>query len=98
MIAGGVGLCGASAYLIYQGLKIYRNPEDKTKADYSARIQQNHSQGTIYLAAAGVGVAVAAVLLGLGIRNKVEFKNHKKMLEMQSGLLNNGNLGLALNF
>ncbi len=99
MIAGGVGLMGAAGYLTYQGVKIYKSlPDNPASSTYAVELDRNHRQGTIYLVAAGVGYAAGAVLIGLGARNKVEFKNRKKMLEIQSGILDNGNLGLALNF
>lgn len=99
MIAGGIGLMGAAGYLTYQGVKIYRTlPDNPASATYDVELDRNKRQGTIYLVAAGVGYAAGAVLIALGARNKIDFKRRKKMLELQSGILDNGNLGLALNF
>lgn len=97
MIAGGFGLLGVSGYLFYQGAKIY-GFVDKGSSDPSGDLQRNNKIGTIYYACGGIAVAVGAVLIGLGARNKVEFKTRKKMLELQSGFLDDGKLGLALNF
>lgn len=98
MIAGGVGLFGAAGYLLYQGIKTYNAKAEPHSVDPSGDEWRNRKQGTIYYAVTGVAMAGGAVLIGLGARNKVDFKTRKKMLEMQSGILDNGSLGLALNF
>lgn len=97
MIAGGVGLMGAAGYLFYQGAKVY-GYVDNTSKDPEGDKQRNNKIGTIYYACGGIAVALGAVLIGLGARNKVEFKARKRMLEVQSGFLDDGKLGLALNF
>ncbi len=97
MIAGGVGLLGVSGYLFYQGAKVY-GYVDKNSTDKEGDLQRNNKIGTIYYACGGIAAAAGAVLIGLGARNKVEFKMRKRMLELQSGILDNGKLGLALNF
>ncbi|MCX6197865.1 MAG: hypothetical protein NTY88_01410 [Bacteroidetes bacterium] len=97
MIAGGVGLFGVSGYLFYQGAKVYGYVYKKS-TDKDGDLQRNNKIGTIYYACGGIAVAVGAVLIGLGARNKVEFKMRKRMLEVQSGFLDDGKLGLALNF
>lgn len=100
MIAGGVGLCAAGSYLIWQGTKVYQSVPASTPgtALYAEEKQRNERQGIIYLAAGGVGIAGGIVLTAFGAKNKVEFKNRKKMMEMQGGILDNGSLGLALKF
>lgn len=90
MIAGGVGLCAAGSFLIYQGSTIYPSK--------TGSISKNHRQGSIYYAAGGIAVAGGIVLVALGARNKVDFKMQKKWIEFQSGILDNGHLGIALNF
>lgn len=97
MIAGGVGLCGAGAYLIYQGVTVY-NAKITPGPNAADDQQRNHRQGTIYLAAGGVAIAGGVVLTALGARNKVEFKQRKRHLQLETGMLPNGNLGLALTF
>lgn len=95
MIAGGIGLCGAGGYLMYQGFKVYNtavlnnDPKD---------INRNHKQGTAYIIAGGVAIAGGIILTAFGARNKHEFMMRKKMMSLESGLLDNGNIGLALNF
>lgn len=105
MLAGGIGLCGIGGYLIYQGNKIYTtvpqlptNPTPEQLATQQGEIDRNHRQGTIYYAVGGVAIAGGIVLVAIGAKNKVEFKQRKRMLELQSGILDNGHLGLALNF
>lgn len=100
MIAAGVGLSGAGAYLIYNGHKVYTTPIDTklTPGQQEESERQNHKQGTIYMAVGGVCIAGGLVLTALGAKNKVEFKKLKKRMTLQSGLLDNGNLGLALTF
>lgn len=98
MIAAGVGLTGVGGYLIYQGNKIYNSkaaPGSSTPAQDESR---NKRQGTIYLAAGGAAIAGGIVLAAFGIRNKVEFKHRKKMMSIQGGLLDNGQLGALLTF
>ncbi len=100
MIAGGVGLCGAGSYLIWQGTKILNTIPAAVPgtALYEDEKKRNQRQGIIYLAAGGVGIAGGIILTAFGAKNKVEFKQRKRIMEMQGGLLDNGRLGLALNF
>ncbi len=98
MIAAGVGLCGIGGYLIYQGNKVYTTDPGPTAIDRSGEIDRNHKQGIIYYAAGGVGIAAGIILTALGARNKVDFKQRKKMMTFQSGLLDNGHLGAMLTF
>jgi len=93
MIAGGVGLCGIGGYLIYQGHSVYT-----TKSAVAGENERNRKQGTIYYVASGVGIAGGIILTALGAKNKVEFKQRKRLMEMQSGILDNGRIGVALNF
>ena len=90
MIAAGVGLSGIGGYLVYQGYKV--------KSTVAGEEERNRKQRTIYYVAAGVGIAGGIILTAIGAKNKVEFKQRKRLLEMESGLLDNGRLGLALNF
>lgn len=100
MIAGGIGLCGIGSYLFYQGHSVYTTvpAPNSISIDKEGEIIRNHKQGTIYYAAAGVSIAAGIVLTALGAKNKVEFKQRKRLMEMQAGILDNGSLGLALNF
>ena len=98
MIAGGIGLCAAGSYLIYQGNKVYTTGPSTNSTNPAEEINRNHKQGTIYYVAGGVGIAAGIILTAFGARNKVDFKTRKKMMEFESGILNNGNLGVALNF
>ncbi len=100
MIAGGVGLCVAGGYLIYQGIKVYTTTPDASLSatQQKSEIDRNHRQGIIYLSAAGVGIAAGIILSAFGAKNKINFKNRKKAMELQSGILESGNLGLALRF
>jgi hypothetical protein len=100
MLAGGIGLCGVGGFLIYQGNKVYTTPVEGalTNPNYDAQLQQNHRQGTIYMAVGGVAIAGGLVLTAFGIKNKVEFKQRKKLLTAQIGLLDSGNIGLAMGF
>ena len=97
MIAGGIGLCGAGAYLMYEGNKVYTT-KSTSKTDADGENARNRTQGTIYYAAAGVGLAAGIILTAFGARNKVEFKQRKKMMELQSGILDNSHLGAMLTF
>ena len=96
MIAGGVGLVGVGSFFIYEGVKVYNTPA--TGPNSPSSVAQNHSQGTAYLAAAGVSYIGAAVLIALGVRNKLDFKRRKKRMELESGLLQDGNMGAMLTF
>lgn len=108
LIAAGVGLCGAGGYLVYNGYKVYNNPIDPTwstgQKEESER--QNKKQGTIYMAVGGVCIAGGILCTAFGAKSKVEFKRMKKYMQQQSqtkavlqgGLLDSGNLGLALTF
>jgi hypothetical protein len=100
MIAAGVGLCGIGGYLFYQGNKVYTTVPagNLPQATADAETARNHKQGIIYYAAAGVGVAAGVVLVAIGARNKVEFKQRKRMMSVQSGILDNGRLGAMLTF
>ncbi len=98
MIAGGVGLFGAGGYLLYQGITVYRTRDNSGKQSAQSQNDQNKKQGTIYLAAAGVGFAAGIVLTAFGARNKVEFKRRKKEMAMDIGILQSGQLGLAMTF
>jgi hypothetical protein len=98
MIAGGVGLCAIGGYLLYQGNKVYTSSVSPSSPTSAEDISRNHKQGTIYYAAGGVSIAAGIILTAFGARNKVDFKTRKKMMELQSGILDNGNIGLALNF
>jgi len=98
MIAAGVGLCGVGSFLIYEGNKTYTSSIAPTSTTPTDDLQRNHRQGTIYYAAGGIAIAGGIVLVALGAKNKVDFKLRKKMMEMQAGLLDNGNLGATLTF
>lgn len=98
MIAGGVGLCAAGGYLLYQGISVYRTRVDGSTPAGLSQNEQNKKQGTIYLAAAGVGIAGGIVLTAFGARNKVEFKRRKNAMNADLGILPNGQIGFALNF
>ena len=98
MITGGVGLCAVGSYLIYQGNKVYTTRVSSSSPTWAEDVKRNHKQGTIYYVAGGVGIAAGIVLTAFGARNKVDFKTRKKMMELQSGILDNGHIGLALNF
>ncbi len=98
MIAGGIGLTGVGSYLIYQGYKVYTTKPVPNSSTYNSDLERNHKQGTIYLAAGGVAIVGGIVLTALGARNKVEFKNRKRKLQLDTGMLQSGQLGLALGF
>jgi hypothetical protein len=99
MIAAGVGLCAAGGYLIYQGVSVYRTiPSNIGTPSGDAQRAQNKKQGTIYLAAAGVGIAGGIILTAFGANNKIEFKRRKKRMEAEVGILSNGQFGIALGF
>lgn len=99
MIAGGVGLCAAGGYLLYQGITVYRDiPQNIGTPAGDTQREQNKKQGTIYLVAAGVGIAGGIVLTAFGARNKVDFKRRKKAMEANLEFFPKGQLGLALNF
>ena len=95
MIGGGIGMMGASGFLIYQGYKVYN---DRGPTPNAATTQRNKRQGTIYLAAGGVAALGGVILVALGASNKVTFKRKQKLMSLQSGLLDSGRLGLALYF
>lgn len=98
MIGGGVGLLGAGSFLIYEGYKTYGTPAAPASPDPAADVNRNHRQGTAYFAAGGIAYVAGAVLIGLGIKNKIEFKHRKKRMELESGWLPDGNMGAMLNF
>ena len=98
MIAGGVGLAGAGSFLVYEGVKTYNTPAAPLSTDPTGDVQRNHRQGTAYIAAGTVAYIGSAVLIALGAKNKIEFKRRLKLMSLQSGLLDNGNLGAMLTF
>ena len=98
MIAGGVGLVGAGSFLIYEGVKTYRTPAAPSSTDPTGDLTRNHNQGTAYIAGGAVAYVGAAVLIALGAKNKIEFKRRKKLMSLESGLLDNGNMGAMLTF
>ena len=99
MIAGGIGLCGIGSYLCYQGFSVYTTRSTSTIPSVKKSDEQtNHKQGTIYYVAGGIGIAAGIILTAFGAKNKVEFKQRKRLMEMQAGVLDNGSLGIALNF
>lgn len=98
MIAGGVGLCGAGAYLIYYGVKVYSTKAAAGSQYPDQEVSRNKRQGTIYLAAGGIAIGTGIILTAFGARNKVDFKARKRMMELESGLLDSGNLGAVLTF
>jgi hypothetical protein len=98
MIAGGVGLAGAGSFLIYEGVQTYNTPAAPSSTNPSADVMRNHNQGTAYIIAGSVSFIGSAVLIALGAKNKVEFKRRRKLMSLQTGLLDSGNLGLALSF
>jgi len=98
MIAGGVGLVGAGSFLIYEGVKTYNTPAAPLSTDPTGDVQRNHQQGTAYIAAGAIGYVGAAVLIALGAKNKIEFKRRLKIMSLQGGLTDNGNIGVMLTF
>ena len=98
MIAGGVGLAGAGSFLIYEGVKIYSTPAAPLSTDPAGDVDRNHKQGTAYIAAGGFAFIGSAVLIALGAKNKIEFKQRKKLMSLQTGLLDNGRTGVMLAF
>ena len=98
MIGSGVGLTGVGTFLVYEGAKIYQTPAAPASTDPAGDVQRNHNQGTAYIAGGTSAYVGAAVLIGLGVRNKLDFKRRKKMMSLEGGLLQDGNLGAMLNF
>ena len=98
MIAGGVGLAGAGSFLIYEGVQTYNTPAAPSSTNPSSDVMRNHNQGTAYIIAGSVSFIGSAVLIALGAKNKVEFKRRRKLMSLQTGLLDSGNMGLALSF
>ena len=98
MIAGGVGLAGAGSFLVYEGVKTYNTPAAPLSTDPTGDVQRNHRQGTAYIAAGTVAYIGSAVLIALGAKNKIEFKHRLRLMSLQSGLLDNGNMGAMLTF
>jgi hypothetical protein len=94
MIAGGVGLLAAGSYLIVEGVITYNSPIGTS----GSTIAQNHSQGAGYIAGGVIGIAAGIVMGAFGIKKKLEFKKRFKRMQLQSGLLDNGNLGAMLTF
>ena len=98
MIGGGIGLAGAGIFLIYEGVTTYKTPAAPQSTDPAGDVQRNHNQGTAYIAAGSAALIGSAVLLALGSKNKIEFKQRKKLMSLQTGLLDNGKMGAMLNF
>lgn len=98
MIAGGVGLTGVGGYLIYQGVKVYNSQVAPNTPTAAEDLQRNHRQGVIYMAAGGVSIAGGIILTAFGAKNKIEFKHRKKQLQLETGWLPSGQMGLALTF
>ncbi len=98
MIAGGVGLAGVGSFLIYEGVKTYGTPAAPSSTDPAGDVDRNHKQGTAYIAAGGIAFIGSAVLVALGAKNKIEFKQRKKLMSLQTGLLDNGRTGVMLTF
>jgi hypothetical protein len=98
MIAGGVGLAGAGSFLIYEGVATYNTPAAPLSTDPVGDVQRNHNQGTAYIIAGSAGFIGSAVLIALGVKNKMDFKRRKKLMSMQAGLLDNGRTGVMLTF
>ena len=98
MIGGGVGLCGVAGWLIYEGVLIYGTQPAPNSTDPAGDTNRNHRQGTLYLAGGGLAIAGGIVLIAFGAKNKIDFKIRKKIMSLQSGLLDDGKLGLAINF
>jgi hypothetical protein len=98
MIGGGVGLAIAGGFLIWEGVETYNTPASPQSTNPAADVQQNHSQGTAYIAAGAVAFVGSAILIGLGAKNKIEFKQRKKLMSLQTGLLDNGKMGAMLTF
>ena len=98
MIGGGVGLAGAGSFLMYEGIITYNTPAAPLSTDPAGDVQRNHRQGTGYIAAGSAAFIGSAILIALGAKNKVEFKQRKKLMSLQTGLLDSGNLGAMLTF
>ena len=98
MIGGGVGLAGAGSFLIYEGVTTYKTPAAPLSTDPAGDVQRNHTQGTAYIIAGSAAFIGSAVLLALGAKNKIEFKQRKKLMSLQTGLLDNGKMGAMLTF
>jgi hypothetical protein len=98
MIAAGVGLTGVGSYLIYQGQKIYTTRPIAGTPTAAEDEVRNRRQGTIYMAAGGAAIVGGIVLAAFGIRNKVEIKTRRRVMALQSGLLDNRQLGFTLFF
>ena len=98
MIAGGIGLCGAGTYLIWEGTQIYKTPAGPTSTNPSGDVARNHQQGSIYMVAGGASIAAGVILGAFGVKRKIEFKQRKQRLLAQAGLLDNGHLGACLGF
>jgi len=98
MIAGGVGLAGAGSFLIYEGVTTYKTLPAPLSTDPTGDVNRNHRQGTAYIAAGSAAFIGSAVLIALGAKNKIEFKQRKKLMSLQTGLLDNGDLGATLTF
>ena len=98
MIGGGVALCAAGGYFIYEGTQVYNAMPDPASTNPTADISRNHQQGTAYLIAGGISIVGGFILGGFGIKNKVHFKKRLKYMSLQTGLLPDGSLGASLTF
>jgi hypothetical protein len=98
MIAGGVGLCGVGSYLLYYGITVYNTGADPASTNPAADVNRNHNQGTVYLAVGGLSIAGGIALITFGAMRKYDFKVRKKMMSLQTGLLPDGRMQLALKF
>ena len=85
-------------FLIYEGIITYNTPAAPSSADPAGDVERNHRQGTGYIVAGSAAFIGSAVLIALGAKNKVEFKQRKKLMSLQTGLLDTGNLGAMLTF
>lgn len=87
MLAAGVGLTGAGAYLIYNGMRVYNASLCDSLSIGGCNIDKeretNHKQGTIFLVCGGLSCALGVALTSVGAVKKVQFKRRKKELLIQ---------------
>jgi hypothetical protein len=98
MIAGGIGLCGAGTYLIWEGNQVFTSPAAPASTNPIADVQKNHQQGTAYIVAGGAAIAAGIILGAFGIKNRIDAKKLKKKLLLQTGLLDSGRLGACISY
>jgi hypothetical protein len=98
LMAAGAGLFGAGIYLDYEGALIYKTPAAPTSTNPAGDVERNHNQGAAYLTCGVISIGAGAVLLAFGIKDKLLFKRRMKKMQLESGLLQNGNLGATLTF